>query len=75
MPGLVLTAAQARRLWNVDLSTCIAVLSQLVDVGFLSRNAKGAYVRASDLSPRPLRMAKAGIELVEIDRRSRVADR
>jgi hypothetical protein len=68
MPGLTLTVAQAQRLWNVDLPTCTEVLSQLVDAGFLCRRADGAYGRASDLTARPLRMAKAGIQLVEIDR-------
>jgi hypothetical protein len=71
MPGLTLTVAQARRLWNVDLPTCTEVLSQLIDAGFLCRRADGAYGRASDLSARPLRMAKAGIEFVEIDRSRR----
>lgn len=68
MPGLTLTTAQARRLWNVDLATCVDVLSQLVEAGFLNRKADGAYCRASDLSAHPLRMAKANLEFIEIDR-------
>src|SRR5438876_7173896 len=68
MPGLTLTVAQARRLWNVDLPTCTDVLSQLVESGFLCRKADGTYARATDLTARPLRMAKAGIQFVEIDR-------
>jgi hypothetical protein len=71
MPGLTLTVAQAQRLWNVDLPTCTDVLSQLVDAGFLCRRTDGAYGRASDLTVRPLRMAKAGIQLLEIDRSRR----
>jgi DNA-binding IclR family transcriptional regulator len=67
MPGLTLTVAQAQRLWNVDLSTCTEVLSQLVETGFLSRKVDGAYSRTSDLTAHPLRMAKAGIQYVEID--------
>jgi hypothetical protein len=71
MPGLTLTVAQAQRLWNVDLPTCTDVLSQLVDAGFLCRRADGAYGRTSDLTARPLRMAKAGMQLLEIDRSRR----
>jgi hypothetical protein len=71
MPGLTLTVAQARRLWNVDLPTCTEVLLQLVDAGFLCCKADGTYGRASDLSARPLRMAKAGIQFLEIDHSGR----
>jgi len=73
MPGLTLTLAQARRLWNVDVSTCTELLCHLVDSGFLCRRADGAYGRASDLSAHPLRMAKAGIQFVEIERPARRA--
>jgi hypothetical protein len=69
MPGLSLTLPQACRLWSMDAAMCTDVLSQLVEGGFLSRRADGAFCRASDLAARPLRMAKAGIELVEADRR------
>jgi hypothetical protein len=67
MPGLSLTLAQAQRLWSLDLSTCSEVLSQLVECGFLSQRADGAFCRASDLTARPLRMAKAAIELADLD--------
>ena len=73
MPGLTLTLAQAGRLWSLDASTCSEVLSQLVEGGFLSRRADGAFCRASDLAARPLRMAKAGIELVNMDQPRRLA--
>ena len=72
MPGLVLTVAQACRLWSVDLPTCMTVLAQLVEAGFLCRRSDGAYGRASDLAVRP-RMAKAGIEFIEIDRPRRAS--
>jgi len=72
MPGLTLTVAQARRLWSLDLSTCSEVLSELVETGFLCRRADGAYGRASDLAARPLRMAKAGIQFLDIDRPRRL---
>ena len=53
MPGLSLTLTQAGRLWSLDLGTCSEVLSQLVECGFLSQRADGAFCRASDLAARP----------------------
>jgi hypothetical protein len=47
MPGLILTEAQARRLWAIDVQTCRAVLGALVERRFLKRTATGAYVRAT----------------------------
>ena len=47
MPGLKLSEAQARRLWALDGTTCRAVLTTLIDRGFLKRSANGDYVRAS----------------------------
>jgi hypothetical protein len=73
MPGLTLTVAQARRLWSLDPSTCSDVLTQLVETGFLCRRADGAYGRASDLATRSLRMAKAGIQFLDLDQPRRVA--
>ena len=69
MPGLTLTLAQACRLWSLDAPVCVDVLSQLVESGFLSRKADGLLCRASDLAARPLRMAKAGGDYVDADRR------
>jgi hypothetical protein len=71
MPGLTLTLAQAGRLWSLDAATCSDILNHLVDAGFLCRRADGAFCRASDFAARPLRMAKAGIEFIEIDRPKR----
>ena len=48
MPGLILTEAQAQRLWALDDRTCRVVLATLVERSFLRRTAAGAYVRASD---------------------------
>ncbi len=50
MPGLRLTAAQASRLWALDAPLCAAVLSQLVEQGFLARAANAAFVRAAVIS-------------------------
>jgi hypothetical protein len=45
MPGLRLTEPQARRLWALEPSLCSAVLSELVEAGFLLRTREGAFVR------------------------------
>jgi hypothetical protein len=47
MPGLVLTEAQAKRLWNLDDHTCTLLLSTLTRRGFLKRTPAGTYIRAS----------------------------
>ncbi len=46
MPGLRLTAEQARRLWSVDdLGTCRSLLDTLVESNFLTRSRDGKYAR------------------------------
>lgn len=45
MPGMRLTLAQARRLWNLDQHECEEVLNHLCEAGFLVRDAGGRYVR------------------------------
>jgi len=45
MPGLQLTGVQARRLWNLDQSTCEDILATLVAEEFLMRTARGTYLR------------------------------
>lgn len=47
MPGLCLTAEQARRLWDIEPRLCTRALAQLVDVGYLEVRASGQYVRPS----------------------------
>ncbi len=46
MPGMRLTAAQARRLWNLDAAQTEALLTALVETHFLSRTSDGAFVQA-----------------------------
>jgi hypothetical protein len=46
MPGLRLTAPQARRLWGIDAVTCKALLEALVERNFLFRTRDGAFMRA-----------------------------
>ena len=58
MPGLRLTEAQARRLWNLDADACQALLTALVADKFLFRTRDGAFMRveharASRASIRP----------------------
>jgi hypothetical protein len=48
MPGLKLTEAQARRLWDLDGDTCSLVLTTLLEQRFLKCTAVGTYVRATD---------------------------
>jgi hypothetical protein len=45
MPGLHLTAAQARRLWQIRDGECEALLQVLVNSGFLTRTRTGAFVK------------------------------
>ena len=47
MPGLLLTPAQAARLWALDRQTSERILDGLTMAGFLFRNTEGAYLRAS----------------------------
>ena len=47
MPGLRLTFEQACRMWQLDAPLCGAVLEYLVETGFLSRTADGAFVNAA----------------------------
>ena len=44
MPGLHLTRAQIRRLWNLDPPVCDTLVATLVSSGFLRTTARGAYV-------------------------------
>lgn len=62
MPGLALRCEQIQRLCGVDTAVCESVLKALVESGFLSQRADGAYARdrSSDI-PRA-RPAKAGLE-------------
>ena len=46
IPGLHLTKPQVQRLWNLDTTTCDAVLEALEAAMFLRRTGTGAYVKA-----------------------------
>jgi hypothetical protein len=45
MPGLVLTEAQAARLWCVDSALCSRVLETLVELRFLGRSRHSTFAR------------------------------
>ena len=45
MPGLQLTPAQARRLWNLDVEMCRTVIDALVAEAFLRWTRSGAVAR------------------------------
>ena len=51
MPGLRLTEAQARRLWNLDQASCAALLGALVDAKFLFKTRDGAFMRVDSAMP------------------------
>jgi hypothetical protein len=46
IPGLSLTPPQVERLWNLDAVTAESVMAALVDVQFVRRTPRGAYVLA-----------------------------
>lgn len=50
LPGLRLTEAQARRLWDLDRTTCDALLEALVDVRFLRRAPDGSFIKSEPSS-------------------------
>ena len=47
MPDLRLTDRQASRLWNLDQTSCDAILAVLIRDHFLSRTGDGSYVIAA----------------------------
>ena len=51
MPGLRLTAMQARRLWGLDAGSCDALLAALVDAKFLFKTREGAFMRVETSTP------------------------
>ena len=47
MPGLTLTADQARRLWALEPRVCGVVLERLVEAGYLCQTSNGRYTKPS----------------------------
>jgi hypothetical protein len=65
MPGLQLTGGQARRLWNLDQITCDDILATLVEEQFLTRTARGTYLRCGggrdSAAGRPSKSLRVGV--------------
>jgi len=59
MPGLSLKPEQVQRLCGVDGALCESALEALVETGFLSRRADGAYGRDRNPEISRARPAKA----------------
>jgi hypothetical protein len=62
MPGLTLKPEQVQRLCGLDGSLCQTVLEALVESGFLSKRADGAYGRYPNPDISRARPAKAGLD-------------
>src|SRR5687767_6105627 len=62
MPGLTLRPEQVQRLCGVDSTLCESILKVLVESGFLSKRADGAYARYRNSDISRARQAKAGLE-------------
>lgn len=77
MPGLKLTAPQARRLWALDGVTCDTALTALVNAKFLSRTPEGLFVIATrhDQTPRGGLAVTDALGPVSARRHSPVASR
>jgi hypothetical protein len=69
MPGLLLTVAQAKRLWDLDERTCVAALNALVDAHFLVQRRNGSFTRAAE-DQFDVRPAMARAHLSKIHRAS-----
>jgi hypothetical protein len=73
MPGLSLKPEQVQRLCGVDRAVCEAALAMLVESGFLSMRADGAYGRFTEIAR--ARPAKASLEPSMMSTLSRVRPR
>jgi hypothetical protein len=51
MPGLRLTEPQARRLWNLDATSCSTVVSVLIEGGFLFKTPDGSFMHVEQAKP------------------------
>ena len=63
MPGLALKPEQVQRLCGVDQAACQLVLDALVEAGFLSARADGAYARVTGDGVSRMRTAKATLHV------------
>jgi hypothetical protein len=70
MPGLRLTIAQACRLFQLDMPTCVPLLEQLAAEGTLARQVDGTYCARSAMRPRPARAALSNATYATTRRRA-----
>ena len=71
MPGLRLTSAQAARLWAVELELASALLSVLVEAGFLTVSDDGQHARRGDSEGRRGRHTTARGDITRADSNAR----
>jgi hypothetical protein len=71
MPGLTLRPEQVQRLCGIDRAMCEAALQMLVDAGFLSVRADGAYARYKNPEISRARPAKARLDSSTLAAQSR----
>ena len=69
MPGLLLTVAQAKRLWHLDERTCLAALRALVESRFLVERRNGCFTRSGE-GPFDIRSTMARAHLPRIPKAS-----
>jgi hypothetical protein len=75
MPGLTLRPEQVQRLCGVDSMLCESILETLVESGFLSRRADGAYGRYKNPEIARARQAKAGLEPTSVSMTAHIRPR
>lgn len=68
MPGLRLSADQARRLWGLEREACASLLATLVDSKFLRQTRDGAYMRSDAALPATFETAPARTPREGVDR-------
>jgi hypothetical protein len=54
MPDLIVTARQARRLWDMPGEVCDCALAALVERGFLHQTKAGSFLRRASGAVLPL---------------------
>jgi hypothetical protein len=71
MPGLRLTPQQAQRLWGLDRQCCEESLQYLVEAGFLTKTARGTYIRLTDggTTLQPMRRSSDHHHLADVGQR------
>jgi len=68
LPGLRLTAQQAKRVWELDESNCRRLLATLVEKKFLRQNEHGSYLQSPTgaVCPQGLQAGRAPLKEVSL---------